>query len=104
MTMKHYFTHFFAAMVIMATVSPDAQAAKTEIKVPAEVDSEQEAIRHDDIASMVIVDGDCNSIRVYNLSGLLVGNADTSALEQGFYIAVADMADGTRLTLQFAKK
>ena len=56
------------------------------------------------MASMVIVDGDCNSIRVYNLSGLLVGNADTSALEQGFYIAVADMADGTRLTLQFAKK
>lgn len=68
------------------------------------VDSEQEAIRHDDMASMVIVDGDCNSIRVYNLSGLLIGNADTSALEQGFYIAVADMADGTRLTLQFAKK
>lgn len=38
MTMKHYFTHFFAAMVIMATVSPDAQAAKTEIKVPADMD------------------------------------------------------------------
>ena len=36
--MKHYFTHFFAAMVIMAKVSPDAQAAKTEIKVPADMD------------------------------------------------------------------
>lgn len=61
-------------------------------------------IWYDVSAEMVVVAGDAVSSGIYNLDGSLVGAADASSLESGFYIAVAVMADGSRQTLRFVKK
>ena len=61
-------------------------------------------IWYDVSAEMVVVAGDVVSSVIYNLDGSLVGAADASSLESGFYIAVAVMADGSRQTLRFVKK
>ena len=68
-----------------------------------EVSADEAGICYDSVADMVLVDRE-GEIAVYDISGCHVSGADTSRLAAGVYIAVADMADGSRLSLRFVKK
>ena len=68
-----------------------------------EVSADEAGICYDSVADMVVVDRE-GEIAVYDISGCHVSGADTSHLAAGVYIAVADMADGSRLSLRFVKK
>ena len=68
-----------------------------------EVSADEAGISYDSVADMVLVDRE-GEIAVYDISGCHVSGADTSRLAAGVYIAVADMADGSRLSLRFVKK
>ena len=68
-----------------------------------EVSADEAGISYDSVADMVVVDRE-GEIAVYDISGCHVSGADTSHLAAGVYIAVADMADGSRLSLRFVKK
>lgn len=68
-----------------------------------EVSADEAGICYDSVADMVLIDRE-GEIAVYDISGCHVSGADTSRLAAGVYIAVADMADGSRLSLRFVKK